>query len=55
VDIAYLPKNVEPHVDEIDITEANYRFPAPSSPQISTTVPTLNLPPMGAVFFKGKF
>jgi hypothetical protein len=47
VDIAYLPKNVEPHVDEIDITEANYRFPAPSSPQISTTVPTLNLPPMG--------
>jgi hypothetical protein len=29
VDVAYLPKNVEPRVDEIEITPANYRFPAP--------------------------
>ena len=35
VDVAYLPKNVEPRMDEIEITPANYRFPPP----------VLNLPP----------
>jgi sugar lactone lactonase YvrE len=29
VDVAYLPKNVEPRLDEIEITPANYRFPPP--------------------------
>jgi hypothetical protein len=29
VDVAYLPKNVEPRVDGIEITPANYRFPPP--------------------------
>ena len=29
VDVAYLPKNVEPRLDEIEITPVNYRFPAP--------------------------
>jgi hypothetical protein len=50
VDVAYLPKNVEPRVDEIEITPANYRFPppvlnllaAPAGPSQS-----LNLPPLG--------
>jgi sugar lactone lactonase YvrE len=43
VDMAYLPKNVEPHVDRIEITPANYRFPA----QVSvTSVQTMSLPPL---------
>ncbi|MGA2194435.1 MAG: hypothetical protein ABSH40_04125 [Bryobacteraceae bacterium] len=50
VDVAYLPKNVEPRVDQIEITPANYRFPAPSSsPLLAIVAPsqTLNLPPLG--------
>jgi hypothetical protein len=47
VDVAYLPKNVEPHVDEIDITSPNYRFPSPSSSSGSSATATLTLPPMG--------
>jgi sugar lactone lactonase YvrE len=46
VDVAYLPKNVEPRVDEIEITPANYKFPAPSTPQMAVN-PTLSLPPLG--------
>lgn len=43
VDVAYLPKNVEPHVDRIEMTPANYRFPG----QIAVTpIPSLNLPPL---------
>lgn len=43
VDVAYLPKNVEPHVDRIEITPVNYRFPA----QLSVTqVQTMSLPPL---------
>ena len=45
VDFAYLPKNVAPHVDQIEITPPNYRFPAP--PQPSTSPATLSLPPIG--------
>jgi hypothetical protein len=47
VDVAYLPKNVEPRVDEIEITPANYRFPAPvlnlsaAGPTQSLTLPAL--------------
>jgi hypothetical protein len=46
VDVAYLPKNMEPRVDEIEATPANYRFPAPSTPFLTAT-PTLTLPPIG--------
>ena len=49
VDVAYLPKNVEPRIDEIEITPVNYRFPppvlnltaAPSGPSQSLTLPPL--------------
>jgi hypothetical protein len=49
VDVAYLPKNVEPRVEEIEITPANYRFPAPilnlssapSGPSQNLTLPAL--------------
>ena len=50
VDLAYLARNVEPHVDQIEITPANYRFPAPSGPApASGAAPpqTLSLPPLG--------
>ncbi len=50
VDVAYLPKNVAPRVDQIEITPANYKFPAPSSsPLLAIVAPsqTLNLPPLG--------
>ena len=49
VDVAYLPKNVEPRVDEIEITPANYRFPPPVLTPPPSTGPSqsLNLPPLG--------
>ena len=46
VDVAYLPKNIEPRVDEIETTPANYRFPTAGSASLSVAQ-TLNLPPMG--------
>lgn len=46
VEIAYLPKNVAPRVEEIDIPQANYKFPAPSSAGL-TAAGTLSLPPLG--------
>lgn len=46
VDVAYLPKNVEPRIDEIEMTPPNYKFPAGSSGS-STLSQTLSLPPMG--------
>ena len=46
VDLAYLPKNVEPRIEEIEMTPPNYKFPAPVTPLISTQQ-TLNLPPLG--------
>ena len=45
VEAAYLGKNVPPQVEQIEITPANYRFPA-----VTLAVPqsrTLNLPPIG--------
>ena len=45
-DIAYQPKNVAPVVDEIEITQANYKFPAPAGPA-AVANPTLVLPPLG--------
>src|SRR5260370_37128470 len=44
VEIAYLPKNVAPIVDEIEATPPNYRFPTPVlslSPSNSITLPPL--------------
>jgi hypothetical protein len=46
VDVAYLPKNLEPRIDEIETTPANYRFPPASTPLI-VFQPSLSLPPMG--------
>jgi hypothetical protein len=44
VDVAYLPKNVEPRIERIEATPANYKFPAPST---LTIAQTLSLPPLG--------
>jgi hypothetical protein len=45
VETAYLPKNVAPEVEAIDITPANYRFP----PQLLSLTPSnsITLPPIG--------
>jgi hypothetical protein len=46
IELAWMPRNVAPSLDEIDITPANYRFPPPSA--LTASVPqTLNLPPLG--------
>ena len=45
IELAYMAKNVAPTLDEIDITPANYRFPAPTLPLASTT--NLALPALG--------
>ncbi len=45
-DVAYQPKNVAPVIDELEITPANYKFPAPAGP-VAAANPTLNLPPLG--------
>jgi hypothetical protein len=49
VDVAYLPKNVAPRIEEIETTPANYKFPAPVIPLVAPGGPpsTLNLPPLG--------
>ncbi len=45
VEVAYLPRNVAPHIGEIEVTPPNYKFPAPS---VSISTPaTLSLPPLG--------
>jgi len=45
VELAYLPRNVAPRLEEIEITPANYRFPAPTLPTGPSQ--TLSLPPLG--------
>ncbi len=45
LEIAYLAKNVAPVVSEIDITPANYRFPAPVLSVPPST--SITLPPLG--------
>jgi sugar lactone lactonase YvrE len=42
VEAAYLPKNVEPRIEKIEITPPNYKFPAPSA--LSFVPSLLNLP-----------
>jgi hypothetical protein len=47
VDVAYLPKNVAPQVEDIDITPPNYKFPPSAMPPTLGGQPqTLNLPPL---------
>jgi sugar lactone lactonase YvrE len=46
VDVAYLPKNLEPRIDDIEATPPNYRFPPVSAPLIAFQA-TLSLPPIG--------
>jgi sugar lactone lactonase YvrE len=47
VDVAYLPKNLEPRIDEIESTPPNYRFPASSINAMMVVQSTLSLPPLG--------
>lgn len=47
VSVAHLPKNVEPRIDEVEITPANYRFPPASPLVIGAPASSLTLPPMG--------
>jgi hypothetical protein len=46
IDIAYLMKNVAPVIEEVEITPANYKFPAPAAASTPST-PTLTLPALG--------
>ena len=50
VEIAYLPKNVAPTIDEIEITPPNYKFPPAVAPTLSssTSPGSITLPPLGA-------
>lgn len=47
VDVAYLPKNVEPHVDQIEATPPNYKYPAPVALAAATPPQSLALPALG--------
>jgi sugar lactone lactonase YvrE len=47
VSVAYLPKNVEPRIDEVEITPANYRFPPATPSVIGAPAATMSLPPLG--------
>lgn len=47
IDLAYQMKNVAPAVDQVEITPANYKFPAPSAAPSSGPQATLTLPPLG--------
>jgi sugar lactone lactonase YvrE len=47
VSVAYLPKNIEPRIDEIEITPANYRFPASSTALPTGPAQSLTLAPLG--------
>lgn len=41
-DIAYLPRNVAPKIERIEITAANYKFPSPSASTTPTATLTLS-------------
>ncbi len=49
VEIAYLPKNIAPVVEDVEITPPNYKFPSPSPTVTSpSSLPqSFTLPPMG--------
>ncbi len=44
VDVAYLPKNVEPRIDLVETTPANYKFPPSSTALAPATPSSLSLP-----------
>ena len=46
VDVAYQMKNIAPLVNAVEITPANYKFPAPVAPA-AATAPPLSLPAIG--------
>ena len=45
VELAYLPKNIEPRLEEVDITPSNYKFPPPST--LTPPGQSITLPPLG--------
>jgi hypothetical protein len=45
VELAYLPKNVEPRVENVEITPSNYKFPASAGASLSPQA--LTLPQLG--------
>ena len=48
VEMSYLPRNVAPRVDDVEITPANYKFPAPVSAPFAVSTPaTISLPAIG--------
>ena len=49
ITLAYLPKNAPPQIDEVDLSPANYRFPAPSTivPVSGASPASITLPPLG--------
>ena len=46
MDVAYQMRNVAPVIEDLETTQANYKFPAPAAPAAPAN-PTLNLPPLG--------
>ena len=46
VNTAFMMKNVAPVIDDLEITPANYKFPAPTVPS-AVSNPTLSLPALG--------
>jgi sugar lactone lactonase YvrE len=56
VEVAYLPKNVAPEVETIELTPANYRFPAPVlsiTPSTSITLPAIGQQKSSSASFEG--
>ncbi|HYO81255.1 MAG TPA: hypothetical protein VES20_07640, partial [Bryobacteraceae bacterium] len=47
VEIAWMPKNVPPALEIVDITPPNYRFTPPSALAAAAPTPTVTLPPLG--------
>lgn len=47
VDVAYLPKNAEPRIDDIEITPPNYKFPTATPSILGAPSQTLSLAPLG--------
>jgi sugar lactone lactonase YvrE len=45
VDLAYLPRNVEPRFEQVEITPPNYRFPTAAAPAPAAQA-TITLPPL---------
>jgi hypothetical protein len=47
VEVAYLPQNVAPAINQIEITPPNYKFPDPVAPLNPSSPATLTLPAIG--------